>query len=92
MEWKVEKWAIYKWDLPASVIHMKFEKNSMDFGHPPKEGLEDALNPGFALPLTDADDACPAHVRSTSLPNATLNLVLAVLGAGQLTLPYAMGQ
>lgn len=57
------------------------------------EGLEDALNPGFALPLTGhADDACPAHVRSTSLPNATLNLVLAVLGAGQLTLPYAMGQ
>jgi hypothetical protein len=65
----------------------------MNFGHPPKEGLEDALNPGFALPLTGhADDACPAHVRSTSLPNATLNLVLAVLGAGQLTLPYAMGQ
>lgn len=60
------------------------------------EGLEDALNPGFALPLADAAaeaaSACPAHVRSTSLPNATLNLVLAVLGAGQLTLPYAMGQ
>ena len=61
----------------------------------PKEGLEDALNPGFALPAAVSDaDACgaPAHVRSTSLPNATLNLVLAVLGAGQLTLPYAMGQ
>ena len=59
-----------------------------------KEGLEDALNPGFAVPVPvpDADTTCPAHVRSSTLPNATLNLVLAVLGAGQLTLPYAMGQ
>eukprot|EP00438_Fugacium_kawagutii_P005161 Skav206278 [mRNA] locus=scaffold922:57850:58435:- [translate_table: standard] len=59
----------------------------MDLPTTPVDGLEDVLNTGH-IP----DESCPAHVRSTGLPLATLNLVLAVLGAGQLTMPYALSQ
>eukprot|EP00928_Gymnodinium_smaydae_P032741 TRINITY_DN23635_c0_g1_i1.p1 TRINITY_DN23635_c0_g1~~TRINITY_DN23635_c0_g1_i1.p1 ORF type:complete len:453 (-),score=40.86 TRINITY_DN23635_c0_g1_i1:282-1640(-) len=37
-------------------------------------------------------DGVPAHVGSASIPVALTNLVLAVLGAGQLVLPYAFRQ
>lgn len=46
----------------------------------------------FQKALAEGFDAAPGHVNSTGLPVATLNVALAVLGAGQLTLPFAMAQ